>query len=78
MANTKEQIRAEAKACDDRKVEQARRMSDRERFFAGAELFETACAVSLAGLQNKYPDWSKKQVREEMKRLIRWATERGL
>lgn len=78
MDITKEQIRAEARACDDRKVEQARRMSDRERFFAGAELFDRACVVSSAGLRKKHPDWSEEQLREEMKRLIRWANERGL
>jgi len=75
---TKDQIRAEAKACDDRKVEQARRMSDRERFFAGAELFDDACDLSLAGLRAENLDWSEEQLKAELKRLIQWAARKGL
>ena len=78
MEITKEQIQAEAKACDARKVEQARRMSDRERFFAGAELFDDACAMSLAGLKARNPHWSEEQLRTELKRLIQWADKKGL
>lgn len=78
MEITKEQIQAEAKACDARKVEQARRMSDRDRFFAGAELFDDACSVSLAGLKAKNPLWTDEQLKAELKRLIQWASKKGL
>jgi hypothetical protein len=74
---TKEQIQAEAKACDARKVAQARRMSDRERFFAGAELFDDACSVSLAGLRAQYPTWTPEKVRAELKRLLIVADRMG-
>ena len=78
MEITKEQIQAEAKACDDRKVEQARRMSSRERFFAGAELFDYACGISLSGLRARNPDWTEEQLRTELKRLVEWASKKGL
>lgn len=70
MELTGEEIRQEAAECDARKVEQARRMSDRELFFAGAELFDDACKVSLAGLKAQYPDWSESALKEELKKLL--------
>lgn len=48
MNITDDEIRLEAKACDARKLAQARRMAPAERFFAGAELFEAACEITLA------------------------------
>ena len=51
MSITDEEIRLEAKACDARKLAQAMRMTPAERFFAGAELFEQACDITLAGIR---------------------------
>ncbi len=73
MEITSEQIRQEAAECDARKVAQARRMSERERFFAGVELFDDACGISLAGLRARHADWSEDQLRKELKRLIDWS-----
>ncbi len=70
MGITSEQIRAEARACDWRKIEQARRMSPEERFLAGAELFEDACQVTLAGIRHQYPHWSEEQHRAELSARI--------
>lgn len=78
MEITEEQIRAEAKACDFRKVEQARRMGSRERFFAGAELFDQACEWSLAGLRETHPKWSEEDLRSELKRLLKMAEKLGV
>ncbi|MGJ8725737.1 MAG: hypothetical protein ACSHYB_14345 [Roseibacillus sp.] len=74
---TSEQIRQEAAECDARKVEQARRMSDRERFFSGVELFDDACRVSLAGLKAQNPTWSATALRQELKRLLKLADRMG-
>lgn len=76
MKITSEQIRREAAECEARKVEQARRMSERERFFAGVELFEEACKVSLAGMKAQHPDGTEKELRSELKRLIDVAESR--
>ena len=73
MEITKEQIQADAKACDDRKVAQARRMSLQEKIRAGAELFEDACSMTLRGIRMQNPDWSEEQCFEELKRRVALA-----
>lgn len=73
MEITKEQIQAEAKACDDRKVEQARRMSLQEKLRAGAELFEDACKVTLRGIRMQHPDWDERACLAELKRRVALA-----
>ena len=73
MEITKEQIQAEAKACDDRKVEQARRMSLQEKLRAGAELFEDACQMTLRGIRMQHPDWDEQACFEELKRRVALA-----
>jgi hypothetical protein len=70
MQITEEQIRAEARACLESKVRQARRMSAKERFFAGAELFEDACFWTLAGIRNQYPRWTTEECREELRKRV--------
>ena len=50
-------------------------MSDDERFFSGAELFDDDCRVSLAGLKALYPGWTSTALRNELKRLLE-VTER--
>ena len=37
-------------------VLQARTLSPEEKFLAGEELFEYACRITLAGIQNQFPD----------------------
>ncbi|MDA7896107.1 hypothetical protein N9B47_00415 [bacterium] len=69
METTSEQIKAEARACDLRKLEQAKRMTPTERFLAGAELFEEACEITLAVLQ------MQKQLDDEY--LERWCGKHG-
>ncbi len=76
MSITDEEIRIEAKACDARKLAQARRMTPEERFFAGAELFEEACKITLAGIRAQYPDHSDEFHRTELKRLLNLSSRR--
>lgn len=64
------EIQAEAREQRRRKIAQARRMSSRERLFAGAELFEMACEVSLAGLKSQHPKASENELLEELRRLV--------
>jgi len=72
METTAEQIRQQAAECHARKIRQARRMSPSEKFFAGAELFEYACGITLAGIRNQYPQWTKEQCREELRRRLKF------
>jgi hypothetical protein len=37
-------------------VIEAQRMSPEEKFFAGPQLFEAACRITLAGIRNQFPD----------------------
>ena len=77
MQITGEQIRAEARACLESKIRRARRMSPKERFFAGAELFEDACQITLAGIRAKHPDWGQDDLMSELRRLIKLRSNRS-
>jgi len=52
------------------KIERARRMSPSEKFFAGAELFEEACEISMQGIRNDYPHFNEDQVLVELNRRL--------
>ena len=67
METTAEQIRQEAAECHARKVRQANAMPDRELFFAGAELFDYSCRISLAGLREDYPELSENELTEKLR-----------
>ena len=73
---TDEEIRLEAKACDARKLAQARRMTPAERFFAGAELFKEACKTTLAGIRAQCPDRSDDFHLTELKQLLKLSSQR--
>ena len=66
MSLTEEQIREDTRACLESKVRQAQKMTPKERFFAGAELFEEACEITLAGIRNQYPEWTEEECRKEL------------
>ena len=67
METTDEQIRQQAAECLARKIQQANGMGDRELFFAGAELFDYACRISLAGLRNDYPNLSESEIGQKLR-----------
>ena len=41
------------------RVVEARAMPPEEKLLAGEELFEYACAITLAGIRNQFPDLSE-------------------
>lgn len=51
-------------------VERARQMSFAEKFMAGAELFEHACAISRAGIRMQHPDFDEAQIETELRRRL--------
>ncbi len=55
------------------KVRQARMMSARAKLLAGFELFDEACAWSLAGIAAQHPEASESQKREELQRRLKLA-----
>lgn len=67
METTDEQIRQQAAECHARKIQQANGMAAKELFFAGAELFDYSCRITLAGLRNDYPDLSESEIEEKLR-----------
>ncbi len=55
------------------KVRQARMMSARAKLLAGFELFEEACAWSLAGIAAQHPGASESEKRQELQRRLKLA-----
>lgn len=51
-------------------IETARRQSFAQKFWAGAELFDYACAVTEAGIRMQHPSFDNDQVREELRRRL--------
>lgn len=70
MELTEEQIRQEAAECYARKIRQAQQMSPLEKFLAGAELFEDACKVTLAGIRNQHPHLNPDECLEYLKQRL--------
>ena len=52
------------------RVVRARRTPPQEKFLAGAELFEFACKVTVAGIRNQFPDASEERVREILRQRL--------
>jgi hypothetical protein len=46
------------------RVLRARRMSPEQKFLAGAELFEMACQITLAGIRHQNPNADEHRVQE--------------
>jgi hypothetical protein len=54
------------------RVLRARRTPPEEKFLAGEELFEYACAITLAGIRNQNPGFSEEDCRRELNRRLDW------
>ena len=48
----------------------ARRMSPEEKFLAGEELFEYACAITTEGIKSQNPSWNAEVCRLELDRRL--------
>jgi hypothetical protein len=46
------------------RVQRARRMTSEQKFLAGAELFEEACQITMAGIRHQHPEADEQRVRE--------------
>ena len=70
MPTEEQSIMLQAKFIEDEKLVQARAMSDAERFFSGAELFEDACQRTLAGIRYDFPGISDEDALQKLRELI--------
>lgn len=55
------------------KIEQAQRMTEKQRLEAGGELFDYACRITSAGIRCDHPDWTNRQVLDELRRRLELA-----
>jgi len=55
------EIRRLAEELYRERVVEARAMPPEEKFLAGEELFEYACAITLAGIRNQFPGVSEEE-----------------
>lgn len=51
-------------------IQHARRMTFAQKFLAGAELFDYACSISIAGIRMQHPQFSEEEVAEELRRRL--------
>jgi hypothetical protein len=51
----------------------ARAMSGEEKFLAGEELFNYACAITLGGIRNQYPELSEAEHRRILEERLALA-----
>ena len=56
-------------------IEQARRMTPAQQFWAGGELFDEACRWTLAGIRHQHPGISEEEALIELRRRIAIAEE---
>jgi hypothetical protein len=55
------------------RILRAREMSPDEKFHAGAELFERACQIMVAGIRNQFPDADEAQVADILEQRLQIA-----
>jgi hypothetical protein len=60
---------------DREDIEQARRMTPAQRFWAGGELFDEACRWTLAGIRHQHPGISEGEALAELRRRLAVAQE---
>ena len=57
-------------ALDREDIDQARRMNFAQKVLAGAELFDSACAVTRSGIRMQNPSFNEAQVTAELRRRL--------
>lgn len=55
---------------DRAKMKQARGMSDADRIFAGARIFNRVCRVARDGIRSQFPDADEAAVERELDRRL--------
>lgn len=59
-------------------VEDARRMAPEDKLRAGAELFDYACAITLAGIRSQNPGLDEAGAEAVLRERLAWARRRGM
>jgi hypothetical protein len=58
------------------RILRARMMPPEEKLWAGEELFNYACAITLAGIRNQFPSYTESECRAELERRLAWRRKR--
>ena len=51
-------------------LEQARKMTFEQKFWAGAELFDYACRITMSGIRHENPTFTEEQILNELRRRL--------
>lgn len=70
---TNDDIRRMAEDSYRTEVLSARKMSAEEKLLAGAQLFDYACGITLAGIRFQHPEASEERVQEILRERLAWA-----
>ena len=57
-------------ALDQEEIEDARQQTFAQKFLAGADLFDYAQQIALAGIRMQHPEFSPEQVQAELTRRL--------
>lgn len=57
-------------ALDAEEIKDARQQSFAQKFLAGAELFDYAEQISIAGIRMQFPNYTEEQIRIEFARRL--------
>lgn len=58
------------------KILRAREMTPEQKLLAGAELFDYACRITLAGIRSQNPEASEERVQEILRERLAWKQRR--
>lgn len=58
------------------RILRARATPPGEKLWAGEELFNYACSITLAGIRNQFPSYTEAECRAELERRLAWRRKR--
>ncbi len=65
-----------ADAIYQERVIRARQASPEDKILAGQRLFESACAITLAGIRDQHPGITEEQCRQILRERLAWRRRR--
>lgn len=58
------------------RILRARATPPEQKLWAGEELFNYACAITLAGIRHQFPSYTEAECRTELERRLAWRRKR--
>jgi hypothetical protein len=60
------------------RILRARATPSEQKLWAGEELFNYACAITLAGIRNQFPNYTEAECRAELEKRLAWRRKREM